>query len=172
MEIDGGAVYVLQSGVDVAISVVAPAARASVIFLAGEIGAGASEQGHNVLETVAPVEVRVDPRMVHQVFAVEHGGPVDFADSRFDFLRSSVEIPGDVWLFMHTHEELRGAQIRARVQIGGMTAWRIGVHGGGRDGRNQTDQANGKSSEFHKGKFLPRSLKTSGAKEGAVLNDF
>ena len=84
VQIDRCPMHVLKSLIDVSVSGIAPAARCAVIFFMPQIGAGASQQFHNLAKTILAREVGVHARMVLEIFAVKHRGTINFANCGFD----------------------------------------------------------------------------------------
>jgi len=127
--------------IDVLVSRISPTAGAAVIFFAAQIGASRAQQVHDFAEAFAAFESQVDARMVVQVFAVEDGGAIDFADGGFGLVIGLDQMARYIRFLANTQQELSGSQITAGTQICGMPAGCIGIHRGWRNRGGQSDQA-------------------------------
>jgi hypothetical protein len=85
-QIPGCISYGVHCRVDVAESGIPPAAGARVILFAANIFPGASEQSHDLPQTAPAIEVRVGPRMIVYLLAIEHRRAVGLPDCSLNLL--------------------------------------------------------------------------------------
>jgi hypothetical protein len=95
--------------------------RAPVIFFAAQIGAGRPQQFDSSAEAFAALEA-VNARVVVQVFVIENGGAIDFANGGFGFMIGLDQMARDIRLLPSAQQELCGAQV----------AWPANMRDGGR----------------------------------------
>jgi hypothetical protein len=149
VQVDGGAMHVVEGLVDVTVGCITPAAGAAVVFFAPEVGAGVAQKLDGSAEAAATIEVDVGPRMVVYIFAIEDSGAVDFMDSSLDFAIGFDEAAGYVGFLANTHEVLGGAEVAASAEVGGMAAWSVGIERDGGKGCGNCEQCEGECFQLH-----------------------
>jgi hypothetical protein len=126
--------------VDVVDGAVAQSADGRIIFLAGDVVMRLVEQLRSAVKAAGAIHVRIDGRMVIQVFAVIDGSLLDFPNGFVDFLN------GMLLFVVHVLGRRELAQVGASVpqvgesvQIGGMPSGFIGEGEGGADSDKKYD---------------------------------
>jgi hypothetical protein len=84
-QIHSGPPHRVHGHIDVAEGGVPPTPCRWIIFFPVDVFPGAPEQLHDPAKASGTIQVRVHPRMIVKIPAVEHRGTVDLNDRSFDF---------------------------------------------------------------------------------------
>ncbi len=108
-----------------------PGDRARIVLFLINVAPRALEQRHGLSKSPGAIKRGIDPRVILQILAIDHRGPIDLMDGGFDFGVDHVHVAHHIGFVMHPQQKLRGAKIGARAQVARMASRRAGGKGRG-----------------------------------------
>jgi hypothetical protein len=152
VKIDGCPMHMFERLIEMAVCRIAPRVGAAVILFAAQIGTGVPKQFDDFVKAAPAVETRIHGRVILEIFPVEHGGAVHFADRSFHLVVGLNQAARHVGLLLDAHKQLSSPHVAAGPKIRRVVAGCVGVGYDGCQDGGQTNKAPSQSLQFH---FLP-----------------
>src|SRR5277367_1863093 len=104
-----------------------PGTGRRVVLFALDVAPGRKQKLPDCAESSWAIGIGIYRGIVEHVLAVPHCGCIHFADGFMCFVPGSRQVPPAVGLLRRLHQSLSSSEIGARMQVGGMSSWRIGT---------------------------------------------